>query len=52
MLHPDQRVIPIDRVPKGVNAIKVSNTGNILKDGFYYDTETKEYLEYITENGE
>ena len=49
MIHPDQRVVEIDNVPEGVNPVCVANTGNMLKDGFYYDVETEEYFEYVTE---
>jgi hypothetical protein len=48
MTHPDQNVTPVNSIPVGYTAKRVDNTGNILKDGYYYDSDLDQYFNYVT----
>ena len=48
-MHPDQRVIRlVDDLEEIENVEIVANTGNILRDGVYFDPEDEKYYMYIT----
>ena len=50
MKYPDQSVIPISLsdIPIDGRVNHIDNTGNIIKDGYYYDSNTEEYYHYVT----